>query len=139
MSLPLQNGTGSAVEGVANVIGGRMPTSVEEGFSGGGEIRHDSVSDMDTIVARLDAGVGDFAWHVDGLYRDWTNLEVPGYSAGSPESLEEATRGHIENTDGITSNFTLGASYHLADGFAGMAVSRLENDYGIPPGGHEEE
>ncbi len=130
---------GGAIGGVVNVIDSRIPTSVEEGLHGGGEVRHDTASDMDTVVARLDAGAGAFAWHLDGLYRDWNNLEVPGISVDSPERVEGVNRGNIENTDGRTRNFTLGGSYHFADGFAGLAVSRLENEYGIPAGGHEHE
>lgn len=128
---------GGAIGGVVNVIDGRIPTTVETGIRGGTEIRHDTSSDMDTVVARLDAGVGNFAWHVDGLYRDWNALDVPGFSEALPELDEDPARGTIENTDGRTQNFTLGGSFHFADGFAGLAVSRLENEYGIPAGSHE--
>ncbi|MEH6583251.1 MAG: TonB-dependent receptor [Halioglobus sp.] len=136
---------GGAIGGVVNVVDNRIPTTLEEGVSGGVEYRHDTASNMDTVVVRADLGSGAFAFHLDGLYRDWDDLEIPGPAAredehGDGHDVEhETTDGYIANTDGLTRNATLGGSYHFEEGFLGLAVSRLENTYGIPGGAHEHE
>ncbi|HEY7776783.1 MAG TPA: TonB-dependent receptor plug domain-containing protein, partial [Kineobactrum sp.] len=146
-----------AIGGVVNVIDNRIPRQRIEGVTGGAELRHDSASDMDTAIVRMDAGSGNFAFHIDGLYRDWNNLDIPGLAAREHdedheeehageeheehEEEAETTDGYIDNTGGRTRNLTLGSSYHFDRGLVGLAVSRLENNYGIPAGahGHHEE
>lgn len=125
---------GGAIGGVVNVLDNRIPTTLEEGVSGGVEYRHDTASDMDTVVVRSEIGQGPVAVHLDGLYRDWNNLEIPGRSE---QDDPDSSSGYIDNTDGLTKSFTLGSSYHFDEGFAGLAVSHLENEYGIPSGAHE--
>lgn len=138
-----------AIGGVVNVIDSRIPRQRIDGVEGGAEMRHDSASDMDTGVLRLDAGSGNFAFHVDALHRDWNNLNIPGLAAREHEDDHaeqeeedhaeeelETTDGYIDNTGGRTRALTLGSSYHFDRGLVGFAVSRLENDYGIPAGAH---
>lgn len=150
---------GGAIGGVVNVVDNRIPTTRQQTLEGGAEYRHDAASDMDTLVGRLDGGSGDFAFHIDGLYRDWNDLEIPGMAAREHgehdheheadhdhehgeegehghEEEAETTDGYIGNTDGRTRSATAGASYHFDGGFVGLAVNRLENEYGIPAGGH---
>ncbi len=127
---------GGAIGGVVNILDNRIPTRLGEEVQGGAEYRYDSASDMDTVVARLDIPTGSIAWHVDALYRDWANLEIPGSAV--KDDAEEGGQGEIHNTDGRTKSMTLGGSYHFDDGFYGMAVNRLENEYGIPSGSHEQ-
>jgi iron complex outermembrane receptor protein len=142
---------GGAIGGVVNVLDNRIPTSLASG-QGGLEYRHDTASSGDNVVARYDGSTGNFAFHVDALYRDWDDLEIPGYASrerdeaghddeehdgdGHDEEHESQRRGVLENSGGRTSSLTLGSSYHFEDGFVGLAVSRLENRYGIPNGAH---
>jgi iron complex outermembrane receptor protein len=133
---------GGAIGGVINIVDNRIPTSVPDQTSGGVEYRRDSASDMDVGVFQLDAGSGSLAFHADGLYRDWNDLEVPGQPVredghDNHEGEAGGTDGHIANTDGDTHSYTLGGSYHVDAGFAGLAVNYLENEYGIPSGAHE--
>ncbi len=65
---------GGAIGGVVNVVDNRIPTSLPEEPSGGLEYRHDSASDMDNVVGVSRASSGNFAVHVDALYR---GLERP--------------------------------------------------------------
>jgi iron complex outermembrane recepter protein len=133
---------GGAIGGVVNVLDNRIPTSLLEEPSGGVEYRHDSASDMDNVVARFEGGTGSFVAHADALYRDWSDLEIPGYAehgyrpAEHEGEEEQARKGVLENTGGRTKSLTLGGSYHFDDGFFGLAVNRLENNYGIPAGAH---
>jgi iron complex outermembrane recepter protein len=125
---------GGAIGGVINVIDNRIPGSVPEETTGGVEYRYSSASELNSGVFKLDGGSGDWAYHLDGLYREWDNLDIPGRAAN--ERDVETTDGYIANTDGDTKSLSGGSSYHFASGFFGMAVSRLENNYGIPPGAH---
>ena len=143
-----------AIGGVVNVIDNRVPRQRMDGLEGGAELRHDGASDMDTSVLRLDGGSGDFAFHLDALYRDWNNLRIPGLAVreapGSHDdhvdeghddehdhAEDENTDGFVGNTGGRTHNLTLGSSYHFERGLVGFAVARMENSYGIPAGAHE--
>jgi iron complex outermembrane receptor protein len=139
---------GGAIGGVVNVIDNRIPTVRLEETSGGVEYRHDSASDLDVTAFRLDSGEGNFVFHVDGLYRDWNNMDIPGNaideaaldSLHADEDHEEEerdnTHGYVDNTGGRTKNLTVGGSYFFEGGLFGLSVSRLENRYGIPPAGH---
>jgi len=127
---------GGAIGGVINVIDNRIPRSVPEETTGGIEYRHNTASDLNSGVFKLDGGTGNWAYHLDGLYRDFDNLDIPGRAFNERDT--DSSDGEIENTGGHTSNLTGGGSYHFDSGFFGLAVSRLENKYGIPPGSHDD-
>ncbi len=145
---------GGAIGGVVNILDNRIPTSLPEEASGDFEYRHDTASSLDNVVARGEGAAGNFAFHASAIYRDWDNLEIPGRAVREEdhhdeeeheeehEEHEEGSDGEIDNTGGRTKSLTLGSSYHFESGFFGVAVNRLENNYGIPAGshgGHEEE
>ena len=136
---------GGAIGGVVNVVDSRIPATKQSEISGAAEYRYDSASSGNTAIARADGGLGSFSWHLDGLVRDWDDIDIPGdaaimHSEDDPDDFE-TTRGYIDNTDGDTNSITAGGSMHFDGGFFGLAVNRLNNEYGIPPGahGHEEE
>ena len=151
---------GGAIGGVVNVIDNRIPLNPEEGVSGALEYRYDDAPGMDSLVGRIDAGTGDFAFHFSGSTRDFDDLDIPG-QAIDEQALEaeeellgveheegeeelENTDGHIANTDGDADSWTAGASYHFGEsGFFGLSVNSHKTNYGIPPGahghGHEED
>ena len=125
---------GGAIGGVINVIDNRIPSAVPEETTGGIEYRYDSAANLNGGVVKVDGGVGSWAYHLDGMYRDWGDLDIPGRAAN--ERDVETTDGDIANTGGHTGNFSLGGSYHFQDGYAGVSVTQLDNKYGIPPGAH---
>lgn len=130
---------GGAIGGVVNIIDNRIPTNVPDATEGGIEYRVDSASNMQVGVLSLDTGGGNFALHIDGLVRDWRDVEIPGSATRELESDhdEDAAIGRITNTDGEIQSGTLGGSYHFSEGFAGLSVSRMINEYGIPSGAHD--
>lgn len=144
---------GGAIGGVINVIDSRIPTKLPEDTSGGLSYRHDTASNMDVVVGRLDAGTGNFALHVDGMIRDFDDLEIPGeaelahsehgadddHAEEHDDHDEEGRPGILGNTAGEASSLTLGGSYHFDSGFVGLSVNHLENEYGIPTGSHSDE
>jgi iron complex outermembrane receptor protein len=117
-----------AIGGVVNVVDGRIPMALPaNGFSGRAELRGNSVSDERTGMARVDAGAGAFAFHVDAAWRDADDYEIPG--------------GTLANSFVETKNGAAGASWIGDRGFVGVAVSRFLDRYGNPaePGDAEEE
>lgn len=145
---------GGAIGGVINVLDNRIPTQRRDELGGGVAYRHDTASSMDVLVGRLDGGAGDFAFHLDAMVRDFDDLEIPGDPRLFPEEEhdhdeeehagevheeheDEVIPGRLSNTAGEASSFTVGGSYHFDAGFFGLAVNRLENQYGIPSGAHD--
>lgn len=116
-----------AIGGVVNVVDGRIPMALPaEGFSGRAELRGNSVSDERTGMARVDAGAGAFAFHVDAAWRDAGDYAIPG--------------GTLANSFVETKNGAAGASWIGDRGFVGLAVSRFLDRYGNPaePGDADE-
>lgn len=138
-----------AIGGVVNVIDNRIPTARPDGIEGLLETRHDSASDQQVSVMKLEGALGNLAWHVDGIYRDSNDLRVAGYALNPALlHLEDAedqqrlrdSRGHIANSNARATVKTVGGSWLLDEGYVGLSVNHLQNDYGIPNGlghGHE--
>lgn len=133
-----------AIGGVVNVIDNRIPTSVPEGVTGILESRYNSASDQKVTVGRLEGGAGNIAWHIDGVYRESNDVEVPGFAVNpntvdisDEEELEELleSRGRIANSSTRADTQTVGASWVFDEGYIGFSLNRLENEYGIP--GHD--
>jgi len=133
---------GGAIGGVINVIDNRIPrTQAGEPFFSV-EARHDNASDQDAHIGRLEFDTGKFTWHVDGMRREWNNLDIPGFAIDNLYLEEDSdnTFDYIGNTGGKTQAYTIGTSYIFDKGFFGIAISELDNFYGLPSGahGHEE-
>jgi len=133
-----------AIGGVVNVIDNRIPRSMPEGLTGIVETRNNSVSDQQVTVGRLEGGAGNIAWHLDGVYRESNDVEVPGFAINpksvdvtDEEELEELleSRGRLANSNTRASVKTAGASWIFDEGYIGFSLNRLENEYGIP--GHD--
>lgn len=129
---------GGAVGGVVNLITARIPEMPLEGrFEGLGEIRGDTAADTRAGAARLSAQTGSIVWSVDGFARDSDDLSVPDEAVDDDESGDT-----LENSDRESLGGSVGASVVGGWGFAGLAVSRYETEYGIPGGhahGHEDD
>lgn len=153
---------GGAIGGVVNVIDRRITGTLPDKPEFAVETRHDSAADLQSTVASLDFATGNFVWHLDGVQREWNDMEIPGLAidpayieAEEAEHEEEEhhdeeykeeidnTDGYIANTGGETTNVTGGLSWVFDSGHLGFAYSQLDNQYGLPPGahdhGHEEE
>ncbi len=127
---------GGAIGGVVNIIDNRIPIAPQSELGGGLEYRHDTASELNGTSALFEGGDGAFAFHFSGLIRERNDLEIPAYAINDVNA-EENTRGFIANTDGETSSYSIGASSHFEKGFWGLSVNQLNNEYGIPPGSHE--
>ena len=124
----------------------------EQTISGGIETRYDDNTEGNSTAVKLNGGIGNFAWHLDGSWRDGDEYEIPGFaeskrlraSEGEEEEdheEEEEARGFLPGSGFDFDSHAFGASYIGEWGFAGLSVSRLEGKYGLPGGhshGHEE-
>ncbi|ADE15691.1 TonB-dependent receptor [Nitrosococcus halophilus Nc 4] len=122
--------------GLVNVVNHRILDYVPEGIEGDLYGHYNSVADDATGAFRFNGGIGNFAFHVDGLLRDTNDYDIPGFSDIQPEP--GARSGTLANSDVQTENFAGGFSLVGDPGFLGFAISRFTNEYGVP-GGHEHE
>mgnify|MGYP001288717805 CR=1 FL=1 len=130
----LRFGSG-AIGGVVNVIDGRIPTQMpKESISGAIESRYTSSNHESASVFRLDGGLGQFAWHADGLYRDSSDVDIPGLS--NPEDPEDSSDGYIANSESRANAYSVGGSWIGERGYIGLSFNQQENLYGIPAGAH---
>ncbi len=114
----------SAVGGVVNVIDNRIPDEMPGAkIEGSAELRGGTVSDERGGAARLEGGLGRFAWHADYLKRATDDYEASGFTVSN--SATESESG------------AAGFSYIGDQGFVGVSVSGLDTLYGIP-GGEED-
>lgn len=141
---------GGAIGGVVNVLDNRIPTALPEALSGGFSYTHDTVSGMNLEAGKLEGSFDNIAFHLDAMFRDFDDLEIPGMAElegidahdaepAGEHAGEEEVKGHIPNTAGEASSVTFGSSYHFDRGFVGLSASRLNNKYGLPGGAHAEE
>lgn len=134
-----------AIGGVVNVIDNRIPTSVPEAVTGLMETRNDSASDQQTTVLKLEAGAGDFAFHLDGTYRESNNTTVNGFAInprtvdiGDEEALEQLldSRGRIDNSSTRAHANTGGFSWNFDGGYIGASIGHSRSNYGLPSAAH---
>lgn len=148
-----------ALGGVVNVNTGRLPTALPEQTSLGIEARGADNADRRTAAGRLDTGLGNFALHLDGFYRDADPYDIPGFVESSRlRALEEAehedegeeehedehtdeeeVRGTLPGSELETYGGAVGLSYIGDSQFVGISVSSYGAKYGLPGHGHEEE
>ena len=135
-----------AIGGAVNVVDGRVPT-VQAGraFSGRAEIRHGSVDDSSTGMARVDMDAGPVTFHADIFRRSAGDYRIPGYAfsdAKIAEEIEEGedpdhfARGRLPNSELTTEGGALGGSWFGERAWFGLAASTYRSGYGIPPGAH---
>ena len=132
----LRYGSG-AIGGVVNVLDNRIPSELPDAITGGVELRNASVNNETVGVGSLNAAAGDFAFHIDGVKRESSDMEIPGYAEKTPQDVATASKGIIPNTDAESKSGTLGVSYISGEDFIGISVNTLDNNYGVPPDGDE--
>ncbi|MES3008386.1 MAG: TonB-dependent receptor [Pseudomonadota bacterium] len=134
-----------AIGGVVNVIDNRVPTTVPEALTGLLETRHQSASDQQTSVFKLENGAGSLAWHLDGTYRASNDTRIKGFAINpdtvdlnDEEAVSEllASKGFIDNSSTRAHALTGGLSWVFGGGYLGMALNQSESHYGLPTAAH---
>ncbi|MDD5272681.1 MAG: TonB-dependent receptor [Methylovulum sp.] len=134
-----------AIGGVVNVIDNRIPEQLPEKLLGGAlEQRFDSVSDETATTMKLEGGKDHLAYHLDGFFRDRNTMDIGGTAIDGnaarqvdptlPDTLQN-TKGTLANSSASAISGSAGLSLIGAQGFAGLAINRLESNYGIAPDG----
>ncbi len=134
----------SAIGGAIEVRDNRIPRQLPERvLTGAVEARYGDNPDGHAAVFKVDAGAGFLAAHVEGFHRESGRVAIPGEALDSEAVREQFgegldftnTDGHLINANAEAHGGAVGASLVGRLGYAGMAVSTFENNYGIPPGG----
>ena len=121
---------GGAIGGAINLIDSKIPTALPEGgLSGVAEGRLGTADDERSLVGGLTAGIGPFAFHVEGVRRTSDDYRVP----------EKFGDRHVAGSYNDTSTFSVGGSWVGPDGYLGVAYTRQRSEYGLPGHSHEYE
>lgn len=123
--------------GLVNIVNNKILDHVPEKPEGEALAQYETVSDGFLGAAKLNAGTGNFAVHLDGMIRDQKDYDIPGFASVSPD--EDEIPGKVENSQVESDSVTGGASYINPRGFIGFSINRSSSDYGIPGHHHEEE
>ena len=122
--------------GVVNVVNDRILKYVPETLEGDISLQYETVSDGVNGAGSFNFGTGNFALHLDGMKRHANDYEIPGYAELDRGPEEEMEKGVLENSSIESESVALGASWVGEREFIGLAVSRLDSNYGIV-GGHD--
>ena len=122
---------GGASAGVVNAITNRIPDRLpQEEISGEVFAGIGTVANERDLAASLDARVGSFAFHGDGLLRTSNDYSIPNDNRPRVQS----------GTDTESFSGSIGWAYfHDDSARIGFAYTRVENDYGIPEAGESVE
>lgn len=140
-----------AIGGVVNVIDNRVPEEkAEKPIGGAFNQLYNSALDETSSSLKLEGGESEFAYHLDGFYRNSGNEIIGGPAIDEnaarayDPALAEApylvnTNGFVPNTNARAKGGTVGTSWVGDAAHAGAAINYLENNYGVPPIGIPEE
>ena len=121
---------GGAIGGAINLLDDKVPTAIPEGgITGVAEGRFGTADDERSLIGGLTAGLGPFAFRVEGVHRSSNDYRVPG----------KFGERHVDGSYNDTSTFSIGGSWVGADGYIGLAYTRQRSEYGLPGHSHEYE
>lgn len=116
-----------AIGGVVNVVDNRLPVQRQEGATGEVFAQYDNVADAKTLSTDLNAGTGDFAWHLDAYKRKTGDYKIP-----VPASIdEEGGSSKLINSAIDASGYTLGGAWINDDTRVALSYGRMDSEYGV--------
>jgi iron complex outermembrane receptor protein len=118
---------GNAVTGAVNLLDSKVPKAIPRGgVSGSGELRYGAGNQDTTAAARVTAGIGQFAVHVEASRHRADDYDVPD-AFGSDKLRDSFANG---------SSVAAGVSWITSKGYIGAAFTRQNADYGLPGHSH---
>ena len=118
-----------AIGGVVNVVNGLIAQEVPTAPTGAIDLRGGSANRERTGAFDVTAGAGNIAVNANGFSRDTRDYRIPGRIVrDDPDS----PTGRLPNSDIDARGGGIGASLVGSRGYAGMGISNLRSDYGIP-------
>lgn len=127
------------VGGLVNVTDQKIPTSMpEKGLEGTAGLRYNSGSDEKLASAGATVALGSqFAIRVEGSKREANDYIAPNYFHEHEGELEKERR--VGNTFAKGETVSVGGSWIGERGFAGIAYTNRQDQYGLPGHSHEYE
>lgn len=142
-----------AIGGVVNVVDQRIPNNSDA--EGELALTRNSVNAEEGVSGFVKGGSENFAFNVEGFYRDADSYRIPGFAESesaheheehAEEHADEHGEEHREGSEGIVESsqyrskgMTLGGSYLFDQGHVGISVQHLSSLYGIPGHAHGDE
>ncbi|MBU3590253.1 TonB-dependent receptor [Polynucleobacter sp. 80A-SIGWE] len=136
-------GSGSS-GGLVNVVNDRILTNLPDRPTGAVNTSYETVNNGRAGSVEVDGAFGSVAVHVDTAINNANNYTIPGSSTQSqgepvggwtvPPGGNEGNNytGKLPNTFSNQNNLGAGVSYIGQNGYTGVSVERLNNNYGIP-------
>ena len=127
------------VGGLVNVTDQKIPTSMpEKGVEGTAGLRYNTGSDEKLASAGVTVALSDqFALRVEGSKREANDYIAPNYFHEHGGELEKERR--VGNTFAKGETVSVGGSWIGERGFAGIAYTNRQDQYGLPGHSHEYE
>ncbi len=136
-------GSGSS-GGLVNVVNDRILTNLPDRPTGAINTSYETVNNGRAGSLEVDGGFGSVAVHIDTAINNANNYRIPGSSTQSqgepiggwtvpPEGNGGNNyTGKLPNSFSNQNNLGVGVSYIGQNGYTGVSVERLNNNYGIP-------
>jgi iron complex outermembrane receptor protein len=136
-------GSGSS-GGLVNVVNDRILTNLPDRPTGAMNTSYETVNNGRTGSLEVDGGFGSVAVHIDTAINNANNYRIPGSSTQSqgepiggwtvPPDGNSGNNytGKLPNSFSNQNNLGVGVSYIGQNGYTGVSVERLNNNYGIP-------
>ena len=116
-----------AIGGVVNIVDNRLPLQRTEEATGEVFAKYDNVADAKTVSTDLNAGSGDFAFHIDAYKRKTGDYKIP-----VPASIDEkGGSSTLSNSAMDASGYTLGGAWITDDNRVALSYGRMDSEYGI--------
>ena len=127
------------VGGLVNVNDSKLPTQMpEKGYEGNVGLRYNTGSDEKLASAGATVALGSqFALRVEGSKREANDYIAPNYFHEHEGELEKERR--VGNTFAKGETVSFGGSWIGERGFAGIAYTNRQDQYGLPGHSHEYE
>jgi iron complex outermembrane receptor protein len=137
-----------AIGGTVQVINNRIHEELTfKDLSSSFEVRRELLNDhhRETMVGKIDAEHENWILHAGGFVRSSKDMSIPGVAIQEDAineiygiSNSDNTFGTVINTDSETDNLSIGVSYVDESFFFGISRTVINNEYGLPPGAHNE-
>ena len=134
-------GSGSS-GGLVNVVNDRILTNLPDRPTGAINTSYETVNNGRAGAIEVDSAFGSVAVHVDTAINNANDYRIPGYAnQGGPnqawsinpgQAQSVPYSGKLPNSFSNQNNLGVGVSYIGQNGYTGVSVERLNNNYGIP-------
>lgn len=124
-----------AIGGVVDVHTGRIPHEMPQALTGGIDARYNSNTEGLISTAKINGGLGSFAWHLDATRKEGNDYEIPGNAISDRQQAIESqpsARGEVPGSRFDGGSVALGSSWIQSWGFVGFSYADTEADYGLP-------